>query len=52
MGSAVRRPGTAYVADANTTIADTVRLLPFEYSTDDSYVLEFSDGSLRFFRDQ
>jgi len=51
-GSAVRRPGTYYVADANTDSADVIRLIPFEYSTDDAYVLEFSDNSLRMFRDE
>jgi len=47
IGSAIRRPGTAYVADSN----GVARLIPFEYSTDDSYVLEFADTGLRFFRD-
>jgi len=45
-GPVSRRPGTKYIADANST----ARLIPFKISTDDSYVLEFGDGYLRFFR--
>lgn len=50
-GSALRRPGTRYIADANTAIAKVVRLLPFEVSTDDTYIIEITDGSMRFYRD-
>lgn len=46
-GSAERRPGTIYIADANSIS----RLIPFEYSTDDNYVLEFGEKTIRFFRD-
>jgi len=38
-GRASKRPGTEYVDDANST--SNVRLIPWEHSTDDSYVLEF-----------
>ncbi len=49
MGAAVRRPGTRYVADTNEgTIA---RLISFEHSTDDSYVIEVTNGYMRFYRD-
>ena len=47
-GSAMRRPGTIYVAEAKATC----RLVSFEYSTDDSYILEFTDGFIRFCRDE
>lgn len=49
-GGATARPGTLYdwtVKDS----AQTQRLLPFEYSSDISYVLEFGPGYIRFGRD-
>jgi len=45
-GPALKRPGTKYIASA----AGSVRLIPFEYSTDDAYILEFGDEYLRFYR--
>lgn len=48
-GSAQRRPGTFYLA--NTKSDNTARLIPFEVSTDDSYILEFTSGFIRFYRD-
>jgi len=48
-GPVSRRPGTRYIADANDSSSE-MRLVPFEYSTDDSYVLAFDDGYLWFFR--
>ncbi len=46
-GMAMRRPGTIYVAEAN----GIPELVSFEFSTTDSYVLEFGDSYIRFFRD-
>lgn len=48
-GAVSRRPGTRYIADANDSTSE-VRLIPFEYSTDDSYVLSFEEGTIGFFR--
>ena len=48
-GSAQRRPGTRYVA--TTKSSNEAKLIPFTVSTDDSYVLEFTNGFLRFYRD-
>ena len=48
-GPVSRRPGTQYIGDANDHDYP-VRLIPFEYSTDDSYVLAFDNGCLHFFR--
>src|SRR5512146_1375902 len=48
-GPVTRRPGTKYIAtvkDSN----DPVRLIPFEYSTSDAYILELGDGYVRFYR--
>ncbi len=50
-GGAARRPGTRFVAAA----ADSGvkgRLLPFEFSTLQAYVVEAGDRRLRFFRNQ
>ena len=48
-GPVSRRPGTRYIADANDSTS-IVRLIPFERSTDDSYVLSLEDGTMGFFR--
>jgi len=48
-GPVQRRPGTKYIAsvkDAN----DPVRLIPFQYSTSDCYVIELGDLYARFYR--
>lgn len=47
-GPVLKRPGTKYIATAKT---GTVRLLPFEYSTDDAYVIETGNLYMRFYRD-
>lgn len=46
-GGISNRPGTRYVG----TALGPNRLLPFEYSVDDTYVMEFSDYKVRFIRD-
>jgi len=48
-GLAYKRPGTEFVDDANSTTVN-VRLMPFEFSTDDSYVLELTHEKIGFFR--
>ena len=50
-GGVTRRPGTRFVA----TVKDSskpVRLAPFQFSTEQAYVLEFGDRYLRFFRNE
>jgi len=47
-GAVIRRPGTLYVAETK----GEAHLVSFEYSTDDAYVLEFSDSYIRFFRNE
>ncbi len=49
-GAAERRPGTLFCAAAKYP-DKAVRLIPFSFGEDDSYILEFGDGYLRFFRD-
>lgn len=48
-GAAVSRPGTSFVAEVKTS-SKRVRLIPFVYSDTISYVLEFGDQYIRFFR--
>ena len=48
-GPVNRRPGTKYIAEVKDS-SDVVRLIPFEYSTDDTYIMEFGDQYIRFFR--
>ena len=49
-GPVMRRPGTKYVATTKNNGA--VRLIPFEYSVDDTYMLEFGDLYMRVYRNQ
>lgn len=48
-GPAVKRPGTRFIAA--TKANGEVRLIPFEYSTSDTYILETGNGYFRFYRD-
>jgi hypothetical protein len=50
-GAAARRPGTQFVASVKTAAAKT-RLIPFEFSTEQTYILEFGNTYIRFYRDQ
>src|SRR3990167_7055695 len=47
-GAWTRRPGMAYLhqCKSNTTLA---RVIPFQYSIDQTYILEFGVGYIRFF---
>ncbi|MHA2403467.1 MAG: ubiquitin-activating E1 FCCH domain-containing protein [Candidatus Kariarchaeaceae archaeon] len=49
-GGGDRRPGSMFVAPAKFP-AKKCRLIPFEFSTLQSYVIEFGEGYLRFYRD-
>ena len=49
-GAAARRPGSSFVAE----VADSdnkTRLIPFEFSTTQTYMLEFSNLKIRFYKD-
>lgn len=50
-GPAVFRPGLRYIAGTKTN-AKASRLLPFEFSVTQAYVIEFGDQYLRFYRNQ
>ena len=45
-GGVRRRPGTKWIADLKDQ-TEVGRLLPFRYSTTDTYVLSFNDGFIR-----
>ena len=48
-GAAFRRPGTEYIGDVN-DVNVPARIIPFEYSTTDAYILCFNEGQITFFR--
>lgn len=50
-GPITRRPGFVYVATSGTTTLP-IRLIPFEFSTEQAYVLEFGEEYMRVFRDK
>ncbi len=47
-GGVTRRPGTRYVADAKSA-STAIRLIPFIFSRQQAYILEFGDEYVRFF---
>jgi len=49
LGPVVRRPGLKYVAEVSDS-NNAVRLIPFEYSNTDTYILEFGPRYMRVFR--
>jgi len=49
-GSAARRSGTQFVAEVKDSSAKT-RLIPFEFSTTQTYMLEFGNHYIRFYKD-
>jgi len=49
-GPVIKRPGTYYISDANVVTA--VRLIPFEYSTTESYVVEVGKEYMRFYLEE
>ena len=48
-GPAIRRPGTRYVATVKDS-SNKVRLLPFEFSVEQAYIIEAGDMYFRFYR--
>jgi len=50
-GGAMRRSGTRFVAEVKDSSAKT-RLVRFEFSTTQAYILELGNGYMRFFRNQ
>jgi len=50
-GGAIRRPGTKYIATLDAGAANAVRMVPFEFSVSDSYMLVFTPGRMYVFKD-
>jgi hypothetical protein len=50
-GAATRRVGTQFIGEVKSSAAKT-RLIPFEFSTTQTYVLEFGNNYIRFFKDK
>ena len=48
-GGAQKRPGTVYVAESKENTV--IRLIPFEFSTTQSYIIELGNQYMRFFTD-
>lgn len=49
-GGVNRRPGTKYVAEVKTS-AKATRLIPFQFSTTQAYIIELGDLYMRFYKD-
>ena len=50
-GAATRRTGTQFISEVKTSSLKT-RLIPFEFSTTQTYMLEFGNGYIRFFKEK
>ena len=50
-GPVTRRPGTRFIAEVKTS-SKKVRLIPFEFSNIQAYILEFGEYYIRFYKDQ
>ncbi len=50
-GGATRRPGTRFIHEVKSS-ASAVRLIPFEFSTTQTYVMEFGNSYIRFYKDK
>ena len=50
-GAAARRPGTQFVASVKTP-ANKTRIIPFEFNTEQTYILELGNNYIRFYRNQ
>lgn len=50
-GGAKRRPGTEFIHEVKNSSSFT-RLIPFEFSTIQTYMLEFGDQYIRFYKDE
>ena len=50
MARQLSRPGTQFVAEVKDSTKKT-RLIPFEFSTTQTYILEFGDQYIRFYKD-
>lgn len=50
-GGLKRRPGTYYVSEVKTS-AKATRIISFQFSTTQAYIIEMGDAYMRFYKDQ
>jgi hypothetical protein len=50
-GGVTRRPGTEHIAVGRSSGSVALRLIPFEFNVEQTYVLEFSAGRFRIYKD-
>ena len=50
-GAATRRVGTQFISEVKSSAAKT-RLIPFEFSTTQTYIMEFGNNYIRFYKDK
>src|SRR3990167_10340 len=50
-GGAQRTPGTMFIGEVRSS-AVAARLIPFQFSTSQTYMLELNNGKIRFYRNQ
>lgn len=50
-GGAIKRPGTIFISEVKDSTKD-VRLVPFQYSTEQAYVIEMGGEYMRFLKDR
>ena len=50
-GAAARRPGTQFISEVKTS-SNKTRLIPFEFSTTQTYILEFGNQYMRVYKDK
>lgn len=50
-GGFKRRPGTRYISELPADTADAVRMVPFEFSVNDSYMLVFTNQKMHIYKD-
>ncbi|MEC7106043.1 MAG: hypothetical protein VXX02_04205 [Pseudomonadota bacterium] len=50
-GGAKRRPGTKFIHQLDSGAANAVRMVPFEFSVNDSYMLVFTPGKMYVYKD-
>ena len=50
-GAATRRVGTQFISEVKDS-SKKCRLIPFEFSTEQTYILEFGDQYIRFYKDK
>ena len=51
-GGAVRRDGTKYISTLDSGAANAVRMIAFEFSVSDSYMLVITPGKMYVFKDE